>query len=453
MRPASVSAFRHPLAAAGAAITTVMALLFIVLLALDFAGFFHTPYFGLLLFVLVPAVFVLGLILIPLGILLERRRRRAGKAPAEWPRIDLGSPRHRQIALGVFLLTCVNLVLLSIASVGAVHYMETTTFCGQVCHTTMEPEYVAHQSGPHARVPCVDCHVGPGVDALVQSKMAGTRQLWHVVTNRVAKPVPTPVHTMRPARFTCENCHWPEKFHGDEVRVFEEFGDDEKNTPTATTMRLLVGGGSAALGIGTGIHWHMNLDNRIEYVAGDEKRETIPFVRLRTRDGTVREYFAPNVTAEQMANREVRQMDCMDCHSRPAHTFFATPQRAVDAAMSQGRLPRELSFVRREAVAAVAAEYPDKAAALQAIATRLREFYKTQSGAEARLVDRAVSGTQEIWARNVFPAMKVTFGTYPNHIGHVDSPGCFRCHDDEHKTKDGRVIGQDCEMCHKEQEQ
>jgi hypothetical protein len=256
---------------------------------------------------------------------------------------------------------------------------------------------------------------------------------------------------MRPARDTCENCHWPEKFHGDEVRVFREYAEDEQNTETATTLTLFVGGGSARLGIGTGIHWHMNLDNQIEYVTVDPKRETIPYVRLQKRDGTVREYLAPGTTPEQIAAGERRRMDCMDCHNRPAHTFAATPERAVNEALALGHIPKELAFVRREAVAAVSAEYPDKAAALQAIATRLREFYR-DNPADARLVDRAVAGAQDVWARNVFPAMNVKWGTYPNHIGHVDTPGCFRCHDDEHKAGDGSVIRQDCEICHSEEE-
>jgi hypothetical protein len=382
----------------------------------------------------------------------RRRRRFPDAGPAEWPVIDLSVPRQRAIIGSALLLTIVNLLLLSMASVGAVHYMETTEFCGQVCHTTMEPQYVAHQSGAHARVPCVDCHVGPGIGALIQSKMAGTRQLWQVATNDVPKPVPSPVHAMRPARFTCENCHSPQKFQGDVLRVFREYADDEESTETPTVMTMFVGGGSRELNVGTGIHWHMNLDNEVEYVTTDPARQTIPYVRLRTRDGTIHEYTAPNTTPEQIAGGERREMDCLDCHSRPAHTFFATAERAIDTAIAQGRIPKDLPFARREAVVAVKEEYPNKEAALRAIADRFREFYKTRS-ADAAKVNRIIAGTQDVWARNVFPAMKVTWGTYVNNISHIDTPGCFRCHDDEHTSKDGRVIKQDCEMCHKEQEQ
>jgi nitrate/TMAO reductase-like tetraheme cytochrome c subunit len=432
-----------------------MAAVFLVLLLLDSLGLFSNPYFGLLLFVVIPAAFVAGLMLIPLGARLATRRRRLspGTPPASWPVLDLSVPRQRKIIAIVVALTVVNLVLLSVASYGAVHYMETTEFCGQVCHTTMEPQYVAHQSGPHARVACVACHVGAGVDALVESKLAGTRQLWQVVRRRVPTPVPSPLRSMRPARDTCENCHWPEKFHGEKVRVFREFAEDAQNTETVTRLTMFVGGGSAALGIGTGIHWHMNLDNEIEYISTDSKRGVIPYVRLRARDGTVREYTTPGTTPEQLASGERRRMDCLDCHSRPAHSLSPTPERALNEAIAQGRIPRELPFVRREALAAITPEYTDKQAALQAIATRLRDHYGTYESVDAAVVTRAIAGTQDLWARNVFPAMKVTWGTYPNHISHIDTAGCFRCHDDEHATKDGRVIKQDCEMCHKEQEQ
>jgi hypothetical protein len=449
------AALRHPLVLLGAAITTVMAGVFLVLLLFDFLGYFHNPYFGLLLFVAVPAAFLVGLLLIPIGARLEARRAAStgDTAPAGWPVIDLTVRRQRRVLAIVAMLTVVNLVLLSMASYGAVHYMETTSFCGEVCHTTMEPQFVAHQSGPHARVACVGCHVGPGAGALVESKLAGTRQLWQIASRNVPTPVPSPVHSMRPARETCETCHWPEKLHGDEVRTFREYAEDERNTETATTLTMFVGGGSARLGVGSGIHWHMNLDNAIDYIATDPQRGVIPYVRLRSRDGTVREYVTAGTTPEQLANGERRTMDCLDCHNRPAHAFSSTAERALNEAIGQNRIPKDLPFVRREALGVITREYPDKQAALQAIAAGLRDHFGKYPTLDGALVERAIAGTQDLWAKNVFPAMKVTWGTYPNHISHIDTPGCFRCHDDEHTTKDGRVIKQDCEMCHKEQEQ
>jgi nitrate/TMAO reductase-like tetraheme cytochrome c subunit len=430
----------------GVAIATATAWIFLVLLALDLLGYLANPYIGLIVFIVIPAAFAVGLILIPVGAM--RARRRAAHTAPDWPVLDLRDPRQRSLTVSVLVLTFVNVLIVSIAAFGGVHYMETTAFCGTVCHTTMEPEYVAHQRGPHAQIECVQCHVGPGASALVQSKLAGTRQLFEVMTNRVPRPVPPPPELISPARATCERCHWPERFIGDRTRVIREFGNDEKNTPSETTLQLHVGGGSRARGVGTGIHWHMNLDNEIEFVTAADNRDSIPYVRLRDRAGNVREYFADGATAQQIAAGTRQRMDCMDCHNRPAHTFAPSATRAVDDALAQSLIPRELPFIRRESIAAIRQTYTDRPAAMNGIASHLRGFYSAR-GVDAAQVDRAIRGAQDAWASNVFPAMKVTWGTYPSNIGHVDSPGCFRCHDDSHKTKDGQqVIAQDCELCH-----
>jgi nitrate/TMAO reductase-like tetraheme cytochrome c subunit len=439
------SAVRNPVSLLGIGLATTMAVLFLVLLLLEGVGAIENPYIGLLVFVTVPVLFVVGLLLIPLGTWWSARHRRLHPERSEWPTIDLRNPQHRRVTVAVLALTLVNVVIVSIAAGGAVHYMDSSQFCGQVCHTTMEPEYAAYQVWPHARVACAECHVGPGAGALVQAKLAGTRQLYHVLTNQVPTPVPPPEQLIRPARDTCERCHWPEKFHGDKLRVIREFANDEKSTESVTTLQLHVGGGSTRAGVGSGIHWHMNLDNRVEFVA---EQGEIPYVRFTDRTGRVREFVAEGRTQGQYASAALQRMDCMDCHNRPAHTMFFTPERGVDTAIAQGLIPRDLPFVRREAVAAVSATYGDRQAALDGIAMRLQQFYASRSEVDTGLVKRAVAGAQDIWAHNVFPAMRVKWGTYPNNIGHVDAPGCFRCHDDSHKANDGSAIRQDCELCH-----
>lgn len=442
------SGVRNPLSLIGIAITTAMAVVFFVLLALEIAGQLRNPYLGLLLFVAVPAVFVLGLLLIPIGAWRQRRRIASGRATGDWPVIDLRLPRVRSIILGVTVLTLVNVMIVTLAAYGAVHHMESAEFCGTTCHTTMEPEWKAYQVSAHSQVTCVSCHVGPGAEALVASKVAGTRQLWQLFTNNVPTPVPAPVRTMRPARDTCQTCHWAEKIHGDRLKAIREYADDEKSTETATTLQLHVGGGRAALGAGSGIHWHMNIDNRVEFIATDAQRQTIPWVKFTDRDGNVKEYAVDGVTPEQLAQGEHRTMDCMDCHNRPAHTFEPSPERAVDNAIAAGAVPRDLPFARREAVAALKDSYASNAEALSGIEARLRKFYANQSSAQGPALTRTIGGVQEIYGRNVFPAMKVGWATYPNNIGHVFFSGCFRCHDDNHKSRDGGVIKQDCESCH-----
>jgi hypothetical protein len=442
---------RSPLSVLGMVLTTISAVVFLVVFLADLFGLHTNPYLGIVFFLILPAIFLLGLILIPLGAWIERRRRAAGKKPSElhWPRIDLNEPRQRLLAVTIFALTLANIIIVSLASYRGVEYMDSVEFCGQVCHTVMKPQAVAHQDGPHARVACVACHVGSGASSFVRSKISGTRQLVAVTFKTYPRPIPSTVEDMRPARDTCEHCHWPSKFHGEKVRRVVEFGDDEKNTESVTTLQLHVGGRERS-GEYSGIHWHADSSNEIEYIATDEARQTIPYVRVKDRAGAVREYVTAGITEEQLAKGERRRMECMDCHNRPSHQIAASAARAVNTAMARGELPATLPFVHREAVKALGVEYPSEDAAFASIARQLREFYRGQAinPAQTQDLEKAVAGTQRIYQRNVFPDMKVRFGTYPNNAGHLDFPGCFRCHDDEHKTSDGRAIGQDCETCH-----
>jgi hypothetical protein len=306
---------------------------------------------------------------------------------------------------------------------------------------------MAYEDGPHSKISCVQCHIGPGAPYLVKAKVDGVRQVFAVLMNSHARPVPSPVHTLRPAREVCEQCHWPAKFHGDSVQVKREYADDEAVTESTTTLRIHVGGGSEKLGIATGIHWHMNVANEVRYRA-DPTRQKIPWVWVKDRTGAEREYVMDGVSREELDKLELRTMDCMDCHNRPSHMFYPSPERAVDAAIARGELSK-LPFIRREAVAALKATYADRATAERDIAGHLTNFYRANGKAIPQQdLERAIEATQRLYSRNVFPKMNVTWGTYPNNIGHVDAPGCFRCHDDNHKTKDGRAIKQDCDLCH-----
>jgi len=440
---------RHPLAVVGAWLVTLSAFVFIFGFLLDLLGLHHNPYFGLVFFLIIPIGFVLGLVMIPLGVVFERRRRRKGLAPRRWPRVDLNDPVHRRVAVGVVALTFVNVLIVSLAGYRGIEYMDSTEFCGQVCHTVMEPEFVAHRDGPHSRVACVQCHIGSGAPWFVKSKIDGTRQVVAVLRNSYSKPIASPVHDLRPARDTCEQCHWPEKFHGEKVETVPEFGNDEKSTDASTHLQLHVGGGVPQLASSSGIHWHTNRQVEITYVTTDPERQKIPYVRMKDPEGKIHEYRVADATEAQITAGERRTMDCMDCHNRPAHAFFATPERAVDAAIVRGAVPVQLPFARRETVAALKAKYTDRAAGEQGIAQHLRMFYSSEGKtASAADVDRLIRTAQFLFTTNVFPAMNVTWGTHTNNLGHVDAPGCFRCHDDEHKSADGRVIRQDCDLCH-----
>jgi nitrate/TMAO reductase-like tetraheme cytochrome c subunit len=447
MRPIVAAALRNHVSAIGIALTTASALIFLALIAIELMGFLKNPYIGIVIFVVMPALFVIGLALVPLGVWLERRR---GIHAGRWPVIDLEDRTHRRVVFFVVVATLVNLGIIAMASVGAVEYTESQAFCGQVCHTVMEPEFTAHQSGPHSRVHCVSCHVGPGPGEFLKAKLNGTRQLRMVATGGYRQPIPTPIEGMPAVAATCEQCHAPDRYIGDVVKEFYEHADDEANTQTKTVARLFVGGAMAGSGTGAGIHWHMNRSNIVEYIALDESRDKIPYVRVTAGDGKVREYFAEGVTAETLAGKATRRMDCLDCHTRPAHTFGTSAERAVDEALGAGAISTKIPFVRREAVRALNATYPSQEVALAQIEQTMRAALKPPSAEAFDEADlrRAIGVTQAIYRRSVFPSMKVGWGSYKDQSGHTTSDGCFRCHDDEHKTRDGVAIRQECEICH-----
>src|SRR4051794_11461588 len=396
-------------------LTTISAVVFLVVFLADLFGLHSNPYLGILFFLILPGIFIFGLLLIPFGAWFERRRRALGRAPSEtrWPRFDLNAPIPRRATVIVFALTIANIVIVSLAAYRGVVYMDSPQFCGQVCHTVMKPEFSAYQDSAHSRVACVQCHIGPGAAGFARSKISGTRQLFAVAFHTYSRPIPSPVQNLRPARDTCEQCHWPAKFHGDKIQRIVEYGDDEKNAESVTTLQVHVGGGSERPGIPSGIHWHADVANEIDYIATDDKRQVIPYVRVKDRTGAVREYVAEGVTPDQLAKGERRRMDCMDCHNRPSHAIVATPERAVNERMAGGEIPKTLPFIRREAVKALKASYTSQEAADEGIAQSLREFYRTQASdvyvSKRQDVEKAVNATTTIYRRNVFPEMNVQF--------------------------------------------
>lgn len=445
----------HPLAAFGTALTTLSAVLFIAFWIVESLGWLENPYLGLFTFVLLPALFVLGLLLLPAGVWLARRHERMGLPAFRWPSLDLTDTRVRGWVLLLALATVLNTLLVTAASVQAIHYMDSPSFCGEVCHTPMEPHFVQWQRGPaHTKVACASCHIGTGAAGFVTAKARGTAQLLHVISGNYPRPVPTPVAHRPPAEQTCGKCHEATRWIGERRRLYTDIADDQANTPSQTLLTLLVGG-TRGDGTASGFHWHASPDIEVEYIATDAARTTIPWVRVRNAKGEVKEYVVEGFDPAK-AGGERRRMDCVDCHSKVAHPFAASAERVVDRAFVDGRLDARLPFLRREAVKLLKADYATKDEARTAIAAGLEQFYAGE-GASAGPVDRAaVTAAARVLAdlhgANVFPAMRVTFGTYIGNGGHTDADGCFRCHDDSHTAKDGSVIKQDCETCHREEE-
>src|SRR6266542_6861237 len=242
---------------------------------------------------LVSVVLLFGLAVVLLGMFLERRRRRrlAPSEVAAYPKLDLNDPRARRAFLTFLFLMFIFISASAFGSYQAYEFSDSVSFCGQTCHTVMKPEFVAYRAGAHARVRCVDCHVGPGAGWYVRSKISGAYQMYSVTFNKYPRPITTPVHNLRPAPETCEQCHWPEKFFGAQLKVFNHYGYDEQNTLRQRRLLINVGGGSPTTGLVTGIHWHMNIANEITYVSTDDHRQVIPWVQIKDRQGNVTQYY------------------------------------------------------------------------------------------------------------------------------------------------------------------
>ena len=383
--------------------------------------------------------------MIAFGVFLARKRIENGLLSAPNRQTYL-----RRLAIFFAATTAVNIVIGTQGTYRAIEHMETAQFCGQSCHV-MRPEFTAHQNSPHANVLCVDCHVAPGAGGWVESKKAGTRQLIDVVFNNMHYPIESAMESNRvvPSRGTCEQCHWPQQFDSTKLRVIFHFKDDELSTQTQTVMEMLTGGGDLG-----GIHGkHLAPGVEIHYTASDKQRQTIPWVEYRNRKtGEVRAYLADGSTAKSVASLPRYQMQCVDCHNRPTHTF-ELPERAVDKAMGLGHISPTLPFVKKKAMELLKANYATNEGAARTIPARLADFYRESYPAVSsqRSSDVSTAGAEiaEIYNRNVFPDLKVTWGTYPNNLGHTEFPGCFRCHDGSHSTPDGKTtITQDCNTCH-----
>jgi hypothetical protein len=445
---------QNPTTLVGAVLTSSAALTMVAFWFYDFflPGPPH-PYAGILIFLILPGVFLLGLALIPLGIWLRRRTlRAAGEMPKSFPEIDLGLPIVRQGMAYVAVATALNVVILGTASYRGVEYMDSTTFCGTTCHTVMAPEFAAYQNSPHSHVACVECHIGPGAPWFVRSKLSGLRQVFAVTFKTYSRPIPSPVKYLRPARETCEQCHWPQRFTGDKFLVETNYKDDEKNT-AETTVLLLKVGGRTWQGL-VGIHGHHLSDNaRIRYISTDAERQTIPAVYYTDDSGKTTEFISSDVkpTQQQLEKGEHRVMDCIDCHNRPTHAFDL-PEGAVDKQMAVGRISPDLPYIKKKAVELLKVDYPSQDEARQRIIAELNNFYRSYYPqiyqTRRTVVEQSAEEVANIYLRNVFPDMHLTWGAHPNNLGHNDFPGCFRCHDGSHTSADGQTITNDCSACH-----
>jgi nitrate/TMAO reductase-like tetraheme cytochrome c subunit len=451
--------YYNPTSLAGTILAAVSALIivFFMITMTFFEGDATGAYVGIFSYIILPVFLIIGLILIPVGMARRSKRiKREGEdSVVSKIVLDLSNQSHWN-AVGLFILVSILFLLLTgIGSYKAFHYTESNKFCGTLCHSVMEPEYTAYQESAHSRVTCVECHVGEGAKWYVRSKLSGLYQVYSVTFNKYPTPIETPIHNLRPARETCEECHWPEKFYSQNLVTEKNYLADSANTEWDIQLKMKIGSEHSALGLMEGIHWHINSDVKIEYIASSDKREYIPWVRFVNRatgDTTLYQDINEPLDQEAIDTLEMREMDCLDCHNRPSHQF-QPPQKFTDDLIAAGVIPVELPEVKSLAMQVFNYNtFTDRDSGAVLISESVRDFYNTGypeiADAHPELIDRAIEGFLTGYDKNYFPKMKANWDAYPNHIGHSEFNGCFRCHNGNHESEDGSVISRDCNLCH-----
>lgn len=453
--PGPITLYRNGISYIGTSIVAVGALVFLVLTAYHTVGggALTQPYGDLVIF-FVPPVFVFaGVAVILLGMYVQWIRWRMHKplSFARYPKWDLNVAAERKALLGVAIGAAVISLPALYGSGQAYVYTDAVPFCGAVCHS-MSPEYVTYQRSPHARVTCAQCHVGPGPLGYLASKVRGVTELVETVDGDFPRPIPLPVNVLRPIRGNCEECHWPTHLTGSREAHFVHFLSDEQNTRWEIDMLIQVGGGSPSEGPRTGAHWHVT--SKVEYIAGDPDQKTIPWVRsVDFKTGAAKVYSAQEGQPSAVPPAgEIRTMDCVDCHNRPSHKFQA-PDRSVDIAIADHQMDASLPFLKQQSVLALTASYANSDEARRGIAASLRGYYQKNypriASSQRPAIDAAVTQLQTVYERSFFPEMKIRWDTYAPHDNHLNSAGCFRCHDGQHKSADGAAIRSDCDLCHR----
>lgn len=415
-----------------------------------------SSYLGLFTYIILPAFLILGLILIPIGMIGKMRRMKRGTEPLQdkpWL-IDFTDRRHRNATIVFAIGTVVLVFLTGIGSYEAFNYTESVKFCGTTCHKVMEPEHTAYQNSEHANVRCVECHVGEGAGWYVKSKLSGLRQVWAVLTNSYSHPISTPIANLRPARETCEKCHWPEKFYSHKLVAEKHYLADSANTEWGIDLRMKIAASHSALGNTAGIHWHINPNIKIEYIDPANNRETLPWVRRinkLTGDTTLFQDIDAPITDSALRVAVPRTMDCMDCHTRPSHKY-RSPSVFVDNGIAAGDIPVTLPMIKKVAMDILTPAWENRQIAHDTIRKYIESYYKnTYPDIFANRkpdIEKAITSILSEYSVNIFPEMKATWEAYPDHIGHIEANGCFRCHNGKHTSSSGKVISRDCNLCH-----
>jgi hypothetical protein len=438
----------------GMVLTTSSFATFIFLEMIRLLGILTNAYIGLITYLLLPTLFVIGLILIPIG--WYKTKKATNKTTEELLKRQFSDEEIKSKKLTgsklfntIAIFTIVNIVFLSLASMRMLNFMDTPRFCGTACHSVMNPEWTTYQQSPHARVACVECHVGEGVDALIDSKLNGAWQMVSATFDLYEQPIPTPVHQLRPAQETCEKCHWPKKFYGSNLKTFVTYKRDSASTPEYTTLNLKIDTGTETGK--AGIHWHIADTNEVRYTSVNDERREMIWVEVKQSDGSFKRYENTNLSQVDPQAENIRTMDCVDCHNRATH-IYEKPGRAVDRRIESGKIDRSLPYIKREALAAISKTFANNELAYDVIRRHVQNFYRdnypTISTSKSDKIDQAVQTLQNIYHRNIHPEMNIDWGAYPSHLGHDENIGCFRCHNSNMVDKQGKHIDNDCTLCH-----
>ncbi len=437
------------------AILNIVFIVFLLIITLIFD--IGSSYIGLFIYIILPFFLITGLLLIPIGMYACKRRqkkRESSEIVTDWPIIDFNNTGTRNATIIFSTGTILLLIFSAVGSYEAFHYTESVEFCGKLCHEVMEPEYVAYQGSSHERVSCVECHVGNGADWYVKSKMSGLYQVYSVLAKKYPTPIPTPIHNLRPAQQTCEQCHWPEKFYDRKLLLKRSYLADEENTEWDIHMQMKTSAQHSAMGISEGIHWHINPEIKIEYIASDEKRGEIPWVKytnLKTGETTIYEDSNIKLSKTKLDSLETRTMDCLDCHNRPSHNY-KVPQNFIDEYIVTGAISKKLPDIKSVAMGIFIEDYPTTDSAFASIKTQVDEYYEIMYPellkSKKQDIENAIFSIQEGYSKSFFPEMKVKWSEYPNHLGHIETNGCYRCHNDKHTSSQGKIISRDCNLCH-----
>jgi len=454
MRKKLPTFFYNPVSFSGYSISIISFGLIIFLTIIELLSPETKPYMGIITFIILPFFLLIGFGLSAYGIVRERKRMKKGISRAHLlPLIDLNNPKHRKMAVRFSLGLIFFLLISAFGTYKAYEFTETVEFCGTVCHSVMSPEYSAYEFSPHARVKCVECHIGSGAEWYIRSKLSGAYQVYAVLFNTYTKPIETPIINLRPAQGTCEQCHWPKHFLGEKRREFTYFLSDEKNTKWTLNLLMKTGGGNIEAGPTSGIHWHMNISHKVMYYPFDRKRQDIPWVSAQDADGNITIYkdTETNFDFAEMDSTKLRRMDCIDCHNRPSHIYY-NPYSSVNLSLTLGWENPDLPFIKSVSVDALEKNYSTKEVALDSISIFINDFYSSNYPEIFKNnksdIEAAIKEIQKIYSRNYYPSMGVDWKKFPNNIGHLYYKGCFRCHDGHHVSDDGQVLSRDCNTCH-----